>query len=242
MTTTANPAQNQLLAALTAVHFKQLHDALEWVPMRLGDLLHAPDVPMEHAYFPTTAIVSLHCLMDSGAAAETARVGHEGVVGLPLFLGGESMTCAAVVQAGGHGYRIGRQALAQELTRSALIPNFLLRYTQSLLSQMMQSVVCNRHHSVEQQLCRWLLATLDRLPSAECVTTQELIARLLGVRRESITDAAGRLQQAGYIRYRRGHISVIDRMGLEQTVCECYGVLKLECQRLMPEIELLPVH
>ena len=242
MTTTAHPAQNQLLAVLTAAEFKPLNGALEWVPMRLGELIHAPGVPMELAYFPTTAIVSLHCQMDSGAAAETARVGREGVVGLPLFLGGESMTCAAVVQAGGHGYRIGRQALAQELARSGVVPNLLLRYTQSLLTQMIQSAVCNRHHSVEQQLCRWLLATLDRLPSAECVTTQELIARLLGVRRESITDAAGRLQQAGYIRYRRGHISVIDRAGLEREVCECYELLKLECKRLMPEAEPLRVH
>ena len=236
------PAHNQLLAALPAEQFEQLHAALEWVPMRLGDLIYEPGVPMQHAYFPTTAIVSLHCVMASGAAVETASVGHEGVVGLSLFLGGDTMTSAAVVQAGGYGFRLGRYAVAHEMARAGGLRQLLLRYTQTQLTQSMQLALCNRHHSVEQQLCRWLLATLDRLPSTECETTQELIARLLGVCRESIADAAGRLQQAGYIRYRRGHISVIDRAGLERNACECYEVVKDEFQRLMPEAGLQRLH
>ena len=235
-----SPNQNHLLAALTAAHAGAWADQLELVPMRLGDMLYEPGVQLQHAYFPTTAIVSLHCVMQSGASAEASGVGNEGVVGISLFLGGNTTPSSAVVQTAGHGYRLGRRVVASEFDRAGPMQRALLRYTQALITQMMQMAVCNRHHSVEQQLCRWLLSTLDRIESGELVMTQELIASMLGVRREGITEAAGRLQQAGYIRYRRGHITVLSRAGLESHACECYAVVRNECGRLLAEAPCCP--
>ncbi len=231
-----SPKQNHLLAALAPAEFEPVAAQLEWVPMRLGELLYEPGMPLQHAYFPTTAIFSLHCVMACGASAEAAGVGHEGVVGISLFLGGDTMPSSAVVQTAGHGYRIARRAVLREFDRAGPLQRLLLRYTQALITQTMQAAVCNRHHSVEQQLSRWLLSTLDRMDSGELVMTQELIASMLGVRREGITDAAGKLRQAGYIRYRRGHITVLDRLGLEARACECYAVVKQECARLLASI------
>ena len=233
MTAQHRPDQNHLLASLGPADAAPLLAQMELVPMRLGDIVYEPGVPLQHAYFPTTAIVSLHYVTASGAAAETSGVGNEGMVGVSLFLGDNTMPSSAVVLTAGHGYRLGRHAVLREFKRAGRMQRLLLRYTQALITQMMQVAVCNRHHSVEQQLCRWLLATLDRIQSGELVMTQELIASMLGVRREGITDAAGRLQQAGYIRYRRGHISVLNRVGLEAKACECYAVVKQECQRLL---------
>jgi CRP-like cAMP-binding protein len=231
-----SPDQNRLLAALPSVDFESLAGHLELVPMLLGDMLYEPGEQLQHAYFPTTAIVSLHYVMESGASAETSGVGNEGVVGIALFLGGNTTPSSAVVQTAGHGYRLNRSAVMREFDRAGPMRRLFLRYTQALITQMMQVAVCNRHHSVEQQLCRWLLATLDRIDSGELVMTQELIASMLGVRREGITGAAGTLQQAGYIRYRRGHITVVDRVGLETKACECYAVVKNECFRLFAEV------
>ncbi|MDL2338267.1 MAG: Crp/Fnr family transcriptional regulator [Pseudomonadota bacterium] len=228
-----SPDQNHLLAALPLADFEPLAAQLEWVPMRLGDMLYEPGLQLQHAYFPTTAIVSLHYVMRSGASAETSSVGNEGIVGISLFLGGDTVPSSAVVQTAGHAYRLGRRALMREFERAGLMQRMLLRYTQALITQTTQVAVCNRHHSVEQQLCRWLLSTLDRIETGELVMTQELISSMLGVRREGITEAAGRLQHAGYIRYRRGHITVLDRAGLETGVCECYSVVKKECGRLL---------
>jgi CRP-like cAMP-binding protein len=192
---------------------------------------------MQHAYFPTTAIVSLHYVMESGASAETAGVGNEGVVGISLFMGGDSTPSSAVVQTAGHGYRLESRFLKQEFNRAGLMQHLLLRYTQAQMTQVTQTAVCNRHHSVEQQLCRWLLLTLDRVSSRELVMTQELVASMLGVRREGITDAAGKLRQAGVISYRRGHISVLERSGLETRACECYAVVKKELARLLSDVQ-----
>jgi len=232
-----NPSQNLLLAALPAADLALLTPQLELVPMPLGQMLFEPGSQMRHAFFPTTSIVSLHYVTESGASAETAGVGNEGVVGVSLFMGGDTTSSSAVVQTAGHAYRLDRHTLKEEFNRAGALQRLLLRYTQALMTQTAQTAVCNRHHSVEQQLCRWLLLTLDRLPNRELVMTQELVASMLGVRRESVTDAAGRLQQAGYIRYRRGHISVLDRAGLEQSVCECYGVVKKELERLMSDVK-----
>ena len=231
-----SPVQNHLLAALPAADFERLAAHLELVPMRLGDTLYEPGVQLQHAYFPTTAIVSLHYVTESGASAETSGVGHEGVVGVALFLGGNTTSSSAVVQTAGHAYRLARSYVLHEFDCAVPTQRLFLRYTQALITQMMQSVVCNRHHAMEQQLCRWLLSTLDRMDSGELVMTQELIASTLGVRREGVTAAAGRLQQAGYIRYRRGHITVLDRSGLESRACECYAVVKKECRRLLPDL------
>jgi CRP-like cAMP-binding protein len=189
---------------------------------------------LQHAYFPTSAILSLHYVMASGASAETAGVGNEGVVGVSLFMGGDTMSSSAVCTTAGHAYRLGRRFLKEEFDRAGRIQALLLRYTQALITQLFQTAACNRHHSVEQQLCRWLLVTLDRVPAGTMVMTQELIARMLGVRREGITEAAGKLQQAGIIRYRRGHIAVVERSGLESRVCECYAVVRTEMDRLLP--------
>lgn len=205
--------------------------------MPLGEILYEPGGQLQHAYFPTTSIVSLHYVMESGATAETAGVGNEGVVGISLFMGGNTTPSSAVVQTGGHAYRLGRHCLMQEFDRAGLLRRLLLRYTQALSTQMMQTAACNRHHSVEQQLCRWLLSTLDRLPSGELVMTQQLVANMLGVRREGVTEAAGNLQAAGFIRYRRGHITVLDRSGLESRTCECYAVVKNELARLMSDVD-----
>ena len=206
---------------------------LELVPLLPGDILYEPGKQLPHAYFPTTAIVSLHYVMMSGATAEAAGVGNEGVVGVSLFLRGDTTPSTAVVQTAGHAYRMDRRLLAQEFNRGGLMQRLLLRYTQALLTQMMQTAACNRHHLVEQQLCRWLLMTLDRAPSHELTLTQEQVASMLGVRREGVTEAAGKLQHGGLISYRRGHITVLDRAGLETHACECYAVVKKELNRLL---------
>ena len=204
--------------------------------MLLGEILYEPGTQLRHAYFPTTSIVSLHYVMETGASSETAGVGNEGVVGISLFMGGETTSSSAVVQTSGHAYRLERHLLKQEFERAGLFQRLLLRYTQALMTQTAQTAACNRHHSVEQQLCRWLLLTLDRVSSRELVITQELIAGMLGVRREGVTEAAGKLQRAGFISYRRGHIAVLDRLGLETHACECYGVVKKELCRLLPNV------
>jgi len=231
-----SPSQNHLLAALPTADFERLAVHLELVPLALGQMLYEPGEQLRHAYFPTTSIVSLHYVTESGASAETAGVGNEGMVGVSLFMGGDTTSSSAVVQTAGHAYRLERRWLKQEFDRADLLQRVLLRYTQALMTQMAQTATCNRHHSVEQQLCRWLLLTLDRAPSHELVMTQELVASMLGVRRESVTEAAGNLQNAGYIRYRRGHIGVLDRAGLESRACECYGVVKKEVTRLLNDV------
>jgi CRP-like cAMP-binding protein len=236
MPTPHSPSQNHLLAALPEAEFEPLAAHLELVPLPLGEMLYEPGGQLRHAYFPTTAIVSLHYVMESGASSESAGVGNEGVVGISLFMGGNTTPSAAVVQTAGHAYRLDGGKLLQEFNRAGLLQRLLLRYTQALMTQMSQTAACNRHHTVEQQLCRWLLLTLDRSPSNELVMTQELIASMLGVRREGITEAAGNLQRAGFISYRRGHIAVLDRAGLETRVCECYAVVKTELNRLMSDV------
>ncbi len=229
------PGQNHLLAVLSEVEFERLAAHLELVPLRLGEMLYDPGKQLQYAYFPTTAIVSLHYVLESGATAESAGVGNEGVVGIALFMGGGTTASSAVVQTAGHAYRLAGSLLQAEFGRAGLMQRVLLRYTQALMAQISQAAVCNRHHSVEQQLCRWLLLTLDRAPLRELVMTQELVASMLGVRREGITAAAGNLQRAGLIRYRRGHISVLERPGLESRACECYGVVAKELGRLLPD-------
>jgi CRP-like cAMP-binding protein len=231
-----SPLQNHLLAALPVDEFQRLAAHLEGVSMPLGEVLYEPGGQLRHAYFPTTSIVSLHYVTESGASAETAGVGNEGVVGVSLFMGGDTTPSSAVVQTAGYGYRLDRHVLKQEFDRSGPLQRLLLRYTQALMTQMAQTAVCNRHHSLEQQLCRWLLLTLDRLPSNELTMTQELVAGMLGVRREGVTEAAGNLQRAGLISYRRGHISVLDRHGLEAQTCECYAVVKKEMNRLLKDV------
>ena len=228
-----NPHQNQLLAALPVAEFDSVSADLELVPMLLGDMLYEPGQELRHVYFPTTAVVSLHYVTATGASAETTGVGREGVVGISLFLGGGTTPSSALVQSGGHGYRLERRRLALVFGRAGPLQHALLRYTQALIIQIAQTGACYRHHSVEQQLSRWLLSTSDRLPAGELVMTQELVAGLLGVRRESITEAAGTLRDAGYIRYRRGHISILDPIGLQTRACECYGVVKKELDRLL---------
>ena len=236
MSTSPNPNQNHLLAALPAAEFEPLSKYLELVPMALGQMLYEPGEQLRHAYFPTTSIMSLHYVTESGASAETAGVGNEGVVGISLFLGGDTTPSSAVVQTAGSAYRLERHLLKSEFERAGLFQRLLLRYTQALMTQMAQTAACNRHHSIEQQLCRWLLLTLDRATSHELVITQELIAGMLGVRREGVTEAAGKLQHAGLISYRRGHIAVVDRVGLECHACECYGVLRKELKRLLSDV------
>jgi CRP-like cAMP-binding protein len=236
MASAHDPNQNHLLAALPTAEFERLAAHLEPVPLPLGEVLYEPGEQLGHAYFPTTAIVSLHYVMESGASAETAGVGNEGVVGISLFMGGNTTPSSAVVQTAGHAYRLERRLIKQEFDRGGPTQHLLLRYTQALITQVTQTAVCNRHHSVEQQLCRWLLLTLDRVSSRELVMTQELVASMLGVRREGITDAAGKLRDAGFISYRRGHISVLGRSGLEARACECYAVVKTEIDRLLSDV------
>lgn len=231
-----NPSQNYLLAALPTAEFETINPHLELVALPLGKMLYEPGEQLQHAYFPTTSIISLHYVMESGASSETAGVGNEGVVGVSLFMGGETTPSSAVVQTAGHAYRLNRHVLLQEFKRAGLLQRLLLRYTQALITQMAQTAACNRYHSVEKQLCRWLLQTLDRQPSNELVMTQELVASMLGVRREGITEAAGNLQRAGCISYRRGHISVLDRSGLEARACECYAVVRKELGRLLSDM------
>ena len=233
-----DPRQNHLLAALPAEETARIFPHIEQVPMSLGATVYEPGISMHHVYFPATCIVSLLYVMEDGASAEIAVVGNEGIVGVSLFMGGESTTSRAVVQSAGHAYRLNGQLLKDAFFRAGPMQQLLLRYTQALLTQMAQTAVCNRHHSVDQQLCRWLLLSLDRLPSNELTMTQELIANMLGVRREGVTEAAGNLQRAGLIHYSRGRITVIDRPGLEARVCECYQVVKKEFDRLLPEIIL----
>lgn len=231
-----NPRENHLLAVLPSPECERLFPYLEWVPLPLGTALYESGDRLNHVYFPTTAIVSLLYVMENGASAEIAVVGHEGIVGIALFMGGETMPNRAVVQSAGHAYRLKGPVLKQEFNRSGALQHLLLRYTLALLTQMAQTAVCNRHHSVDQQLCRWLLLSLDRLPSNELSMTQELIANMLRVRREGVTEAAGKLQSAGLIHYSRGHITVLDRPGLEARVCECYAVVRKEFHRLLPDI------
>jgi CRP-like cAMP-binding protein len=232
------PSQNHLLAALPAAERGRLIPHLELVPMPLGAVLYEAGNELRHVYFPTTSIVSLLYVMRDGASAEIAVVGNEGIIGVALFMGSETMPNRAVVQSAGHAYRLKGHLLKQEFNRSGELQHLLLRYTQALLTQMAQTAVCNRHHSLDQQLCRWLLLSLDRLPSTELVMTQELIANMLGVRREGVTEAAGNLQKAGLISYRRGRITVLDRAGLEARACECYAVVKKEFDRLLPEVSI----
>ena len=229
-----SPKQNHLLAALPVEDYARLLPDLDLVPMPLGEALYESGGRLQHVYFPTTSIVSLLYVMEDGASAEIAVVGNEGILGVSLFMGGETTPSRAVVQSEGHGYRLKAQLLKNEFNRAGPALHLLLRYTQALITQMAQTAVCNRYHSVEQQLCRWLLLSLDRLNSNELNMTQELIANMLGVRREGVTEAAGKLQRAGLIRYGRGRITIVDRTRLEQAVCECYGVVKREFDRLLP--------
>ncbi len=229
-----DPRQNRLLAALANSEWDRWLPMLEPVSLPLGKVLYESGKKLAYVYFPTTAIVSLLYVMENGASAEIAIVGFEGIVGISLFMGGDSTSSRAVVQSAGEGFRLKSSALMLEFNRAGPVLHLLLRYTQALISQMTQTAVCNRHHSLDQQLCRWLLLSLDRLDSSELVMTQELIANMLGVRREGVTEAAGKLQDAGLIRYQRGRISVLDRAGLERRTCECYGVVKKEYDRLLP--------
>ncbi len=231
-----DPKQNHLLAALPASEFERIAPDLELAPLKLGEVLYESGGHLKHVYFPTNSIVSLLYVMLDGASAEIAVVGNEGILGISLFMGGETTPSRAVVQSEGFGYRLPAQVLKQEFNRAGPMMHLLLRYTQALITQMSQTAVCNRHHSVDQQLCRWLLLSLDRLTSDELRMTQELIANMLGVRREGVTDAAGKLRDAGIIEYSRGHIKVLDRSRLEQHVCECYAVVKLEFDRLLSDI------
>jgi CRP-like cAMP-binding protein len=231
-----SPHQNHLLDALPANDFERIEPHLELIPMKLGDVLYEPGAKMKYVYFPTTSIVSLLYVMKDGASAEIAIVGNEGILGISLFMGGETTPSRAVVQSAGQGFRLKSQLLKNEFGRFGPTLHLLLRYTQALITQMSQTAVCNRHHSVDQQLCRWLLLSLDRLASNELTMTQELIANMLGVRREGVTEAAGKLQDAGLIQYRRGKITVIDRPGLEARSCECYQVVKTEFDRLLPYV------
>lgn len=230
-----SPFQNHLLAALPVETFERIGPHLELVPMPLGQVLYESGGQLQHVYFPTSAIVSLHYIMENGASSEIAGVGNEGVLGISLFMGGNSTPSRASVYTAGHSYRISARLMMEEFNRSGAMMHLMLRYTQALITQMSQTAVCNRHHSVEQQMCRWLLLTLDRSSSDELTMTQELIASMLGVRREGITETAGNLQREGLISYRRGHITVKDRSGLESHACECYAVVKKEMNRLLHE-------
>jgi CRP-like cAMP-binding protein len=230
-----SPNLNYLLAALPAAEFERLRPHLELVPMLLGETLYEPGRQLQHVFFPTTAIVSLLYIMESGASAEMARVGNEGILGIALFMGGDTTPSSAVVQTAGYGYRLLGKLLKEEFNRAAPMRRLLLRYTQALIAQISQTAACNRHHSVKQQLCQWLLSTLDRLPANELTMTHDLVASAFGVRRETITEAAGELRRDGLIRYRRGHIAVFERSGLEASACECYAVVKKELSRLQSD-------
>lgn len=225
---------NGLLSSVPPEEWARISPHLESIHLPLGKVLYESGASMSHVYFPTTAIVSLLHVLEDGASAEIAVVGHEGVVGIALFMGGDTTPSRALVQSAGRGYRLSAQHIKEEFNRSSAVMHLLLRYTQALITQMAQTAVCNRHHSLDQQLCRWLLLSLDRLSGNELVMTQELIANMLGVRREGVTEAALRLQRLGLIRYARGHITVLDRDALEARVCECYAVVKKEYDRLLP--------
>ena len=230
-----DPKKNHLLANIPPAALERWRPQLERVDMPLGQVLYEAGNTLSHVYFPTTAIVSLLYVMQNGASAEISVVGREGIVGISLFMGGESTPSRAVVQSAGEGYRLKAEAMKAEFDLGGPVMHLLLRYTQALITQMAQTAVCNRHHTVDQQLCRWLLLNLDRLQTNELVMTQELIANLLGVRREGVTETALKLQQANLIRYVRGRITVLDRPGLEKRACECYGVVRKEYDRLLPD-------
>jgi CRP-like cAMP-binding protein len=234
MTSSLDPLENHLLAALPEMELQRWLPDLEFVEMHLGDVLYESGSTLGHAYFPVTAIISLLYVMENGASAEIAVVGNEGILGISLFMGGESTPSRAVVQSAGHGFRLTAGLMKAEFDRAGPVLHLLLRYTQALITQMSQTAVCNRHHSLDQQLCRWLLLSLDRLQGSELAMTQELIANMLGVRREGVTEAALKLQKAGVITYARGHITVLDRAKLEELSCECYAVVKKEYDRLLP--------
>ena len=231
-----SPRENHLLAALPADEWERLLPRMEFRPMPLGHVLYESGSKLQHVYFPTNSIVSLLYVMEDGASAEIAIVGNEGIVGISLFMGGETTPSRGIVQSAGEAYRVAGTFLKEEFFRAGPLQRLLLRYTQALITQMSQTAVCNRHHSVEQQLCRWLLMSLDRLPSNELTMTQELIANMLGVRREGVTESAGKLQKLGLINYNRGRIVVLDRAALEVHACECYAVVKKEFDRLLPWI------
>ncbi|OGS94241.1 MAG: Crp/Fnr family transcriptional regulator [Gallionellales bacterium RIFCSPLOWO2_02_FULL_57_47] len=235
------PRQNHLLATLPAEILERLSPHLELVSMPLGEVICESGGQLQHVYFPTTAILSIHYVLENGASCEIAGVGNEGLLGVSLFMGGNTTPSRAAVQTAGHAYRLKGRLMIEEFNRAGgrragALQKLMLRYTQALILQTAKTAVCNRYHSLEQQLCRWLLSTLDRLPSNELTITQELIANMLGVRREGITEAAGHLQQAGFIHCRRGHITVLDRSGLESRVCECYAVVKKEFHRLLTDV------
>jgi len=231
-----SPLQNHLLAVLPKKIQDRIFPQLELVYFPLGKVLYESGDTLRHVYFPTDTIVSLLYVMENGASAEISVVGNEGVVGVALFMGGESTPSRAVTQSAGHAYRLAGQKLKDEFNLHGEVLHLLLRYTQSLITQMAQTAVCNRHHSIDQQLCRWLLLAMDRLQGSEINMTQELIANMLGVRREGVTEAAGKLQKLGVINYNRGHITVLDRFRLEQLSCECYEVVRRETERLLPYV------
>ena len=239
MSSVRSAKQNHLLAALPAEDYERLAPDLDPIPMPLGWSVYESGGPQRYIYFPIDAIVSLLYVLADGDSTELGVVGNDGLVGISLFMGGETTPSRAVVQSAGHGYRVRASALKAEFGRGGALNHLLLRYTQALITQMTQTAVCNRHHTVDQQLCRWLLLSLDRLPSNELVMTQELIADMLGVRREGVTEAAGSLQAAGLIQYHRGRITVLDRPKLEARVCECYKVVRRETDRLLPPGEFL---
>lgn len=234
MDTAPDHSANSLLASIPAPEWQRIEPLLEAVDLPLGEVLYESGAKMSHVYFPINAIVSLLYVMEDGASAEIAVVGNEGIVGIALFMGGDTTPSRAVVQSAGKGYRLRGADIKEEFGRSVPVMHLLLRYTQALITQMAQTAVCNRHHSLDQQLCRWLLLSLDRLSGNELVMTQELIANMLGVRREGVTEAALKLQNLGLIKYARGHITVLDRAGLEGRTCECYAVVKNEYDRLLP--------
>jgi CRP-like cAMP-binding protein len=239
MSLSHDPRQNHLLDALLKTEYDRLSPKLELVTMSLGQVLYESGGVLHYVYFPVDSIISMLYVMEDGASAEIAVVGNEGILGISLFMGGETTPSRAVVQSAGHAYRLKAQILKDEFNRAGPVMRLLLRYTQALITQMSQTAVCNRHHSVEQQLCRWLLLSLDRLASDELSMTQELIANMLGVRREGVTEAAGKLQRAGLIDYSRGKIKVLNRPGLENRACECYQVVKTEFDRLLPSLHAI---
>lgn len=236
MALAVDKSSNHLLAALPQEEWQRWAPHLELIDLKLGQVLYESGGKMQHVYFPVDAIVSLLFVLENGSSAEIAVVGNEGIVGISLFMGGETTPSRAVVQSAGKCIRLSAQVLKKEFKESMPVMHLLLRYTQALLTQMTQTAVCNRHHSLDQQLCRWLLLSMDRLTGSHLLMTQELIANMLGVRREGVTEAAGRLQKAGLIRYTRGKIDVIDRAGLEARTCECYAVVKKEYDRLLPDL------
>jgi CRP-like cAMP-binding protein len=234
MSASHDPQQNYLLAALSVEERERVYPQLQLVAMPLGKVLYESGDVLRHVYFPTDSIISLLYVLADGASAEISVVGNEGLIGIALFMGGETTPSRAIVQSAGYAYRLIGQHIKEEFHRSGDMQLLLLRYTQALITQMAQTAVCNRHHSVDQQLCRWLLLSLDRLSSNQLNMTQELIANMLGVRREGVTEAAGNLHAAGLIDYRRGRITVLDRPGMERRTCECYAVVKKEYARLLP--------